>query len=282
MMKSKENEGLNFIVKEKNQKIQDALSQLESEMKKQKETEKELNIVKDKLLESFKEERLHNDLKSKFISMISHEYRTPLTVVLNSTYLLEKYIELDNKEKHSESIKRIQMAVNQMTELLEEVMKYSQSEGALNQTIMSSFSLTDTLNEVKTRINSKYNNEVELIYGTNDGFVVKSDKIFLESILYNLIENACKFSYGKPVEILIDYESESLVLKIKDKGIGIPEKDKENIFEPFFKAENAILTKGRGLGLSIANQYALSLKARIEFISDLNKGSVFTLIFAPN
>lgn len=226
-------------------------------------------------------EREHelNLLKSRFISMISHEYRTPLQTILLSTQLLMDYKDRLNDYEKGKYFERIQKSVSIMNNLLDDTI-------SLNKFDIEKFERNDTLINLK-EFCSEICREMQLIAGDkctiSVDFINVTDDIFLDGILIkdiltNLISNSIKYSFNH-TEILfrINVQAEDIVFTISDNGIGIPENEKDILFEPFFRAMNVGTISGTGLGLSIVKNTVEFLGGTIDFDTEENVGSTFII-----
>ena len=243
---------------------------------------KELNIAKDEVAVSLKKEKELSELKSRFVSMASHEFRTPLATILSSLSLIESYSANNNKEMQSKHVVRIKRTIMNLTEILNDVLSISKLEDG---GFVSSFEniniklfLSDIVKDF-SQILKKGQSIVHNHCGTNES---ATDKKFLRQIIVNLLSNAVKFSPEEGVIELISYISNVRIeIRIRDQGIGISKEDKIHLFEPFFRGSNATNIEGTGLGLSIVSKYVEMLNGTIEFESELNKGTQF-IINLPN
>lgn len=223
-----------------------------------------------------------NELKSRFISMASHEFRTPLASILSSIYLLEKYNELEAGEKRLNHINKIKNSVQGLNEILIDFLSLSQIEKGMIKNNPETFNLLrfieDVIEETKT---SAPNHSFEFIHKgeKQDVFL---DKKLLKICVTNLLGNAIKYSpLSKTIKIKAESKSEenNFCISIRDEGIGIPENDKPHIFQQFFRAKNADTFQGTGLGLNIIKKLITMMDGEISFTSQINKGSVFYLKF---
>lgn len=274
------NSALSSKVVEQEIGIQETLADLREEIENHKETESELIIAREELILSLDKEKALNEMKSKFISMISHEYRTPLTVLMNSTYLLNKYFELNEKQKFDDSINKINHSVVSMTDLLEEVIRFGHSDIDESESDLLLIDITHQINSVIANFENQEKKQFNITVDTSESpLFIKTDGRKVRLILNNLIKNAILYSTSIPeVTITVEKVSRDLLVSVKDKGIGITENDMDKIFEPFYRGENTIGKNGTGLGLPISKRYAESLSGQITFESQTGKGSNFTLI----
>jgi signal transduction histidine kinase len=235
--------------------------------------------MEDGLLAALDREKELGELKSRFVTMASHEFRTPLTAILASTFLLESYSGDDyNREKvvHANRIKR---SVNNLTNILNEFLSLEKLEA-------NKVSVVNTDINVHEYIQDDLLTEMDLIkkagqtieYDHTGKTNVLLDHHLLWSILTNLISNALKYSKpGAVVKVTSDLDETRLLLKVEDKGIGIPPDEQKNIFGRFFRARNATNIEGTGLGLHITQKYVGLLSGQISFESKLDEGTTFTV-----
>lgn len=245
----------------------------------------EENITTQKLIEQQREEALQkerqlNELKSRFVSMASHEFRTPLSTVLSSVSLIEKYIEKSDLEKTEKHIQRVKNAVAGLTEILNDFLSVEKLESNKHEVNNIEFNyqefVEDIVEEMKTII--KKDQEIELIFNAQSS-IIRSDSKILKNILYNLISNAIKYSEeGKTITFKNDIKNDQLNISVSDEGIGIPDEEQKELFGRFFRAKNVTNIKGTGLGLNIVKKYIEMLNGDITFESKLNRGSTFNII----
>jgi signal transduction histidine kinase len=232
------------------------------------------------LLAALDREKELGELKSRFVTMASHEFRTPLTAILASTFLLESYSGDDyNKEKvvHANRIKR---SVNNLTNILNEFLSLEKLEANKVSVVHSDINVPEYIQDDLI-------GEMDLIkkpgqaidYQHTGKAIVHLDHHLLWSILTNLISNALKYSRPEAIiRVTSDLNDDRLFIKVEDRGIGIPADEQKNIFGRFFRARNATNIEGTGLGLHITQKYVSLLKGEITFDSKLDEGTTFTVI----
>lgn len=236
----------------------------------------ELNKTKDELSYALKKEKDLNDLKSRFVSMASHEFRTPLATILSSLALITKYSEQNEKEKQMKHCDKIKTSVNNLTDIINDVLSVSKLEEGKMPVAFEKFDAHEfiTLSMAEIKIISKEGQEIKHTHAGEK--IIIQDKKALRHILLNLVSNAIKFSPPhSPINIHTEILNGSFKLTVTDSGIGISEKDQEHLFERFFRAENASNIQGTGLGLNIVVKYIELLNGEIDFKSKLNKGTTF-------
>lgn len=239
-----------------------------------------LKMAEEGLREALQIEKNLGKLKSRFVSMASHEFRTPLSTVLSSAYLIEKYFLTEDQPKREKHIQRIVSSVNMLTDILNEFLNVGTIEEGKLQAKFSEFNIKEiiqsTIEEMKN--NLKKNQQID--YQHEGNLMVFLDKSLLKNIVLNLISNASKFSPDKSmIEIKTFWQKNKMILSVKDQGIGISKEDKKHLMERFFRGSNAANIQGTGLGLHIVSKYAEMMNGNIKCKSELEKGTEFILTF---
>lgn len=242
------------------------------------------NKVRERTLElthALEKEKELNEMKSRFVSIASHEFRTPLSAILSSTSLVEHYTSPEQEEKRKKHIDRIKSSVRNLTSILDDFLSLEKLEQGKVEAHNSEFNLKefieDGVEEMEgmskrkhQKINFKYEGEEE----------VYQDKKILRNILLNLLSNAVKYSAeGKEIHISTEVKGKKAILSVRDEGIGIPADAQKNLFDKFFRAKNATNIQGTGLGLNIVRRYVELLDGTISFTSKENIGTTFTVEF---
>lgn len=255
------------------QKVEDRTKMLREALTELEHSKEELNIA----LENEKE---LNELKSGFVTVASHEFRTPLSTILSSAYLLDKYNDINPNPKVAKHLDRIKNAVSGMKNILEDFLSVGKLEEGLVQTKMETIEpallnniVSGILHELDVLLKAgqkiDYRNEV------NENVMV--DKNLLKNILLNLVSNAIKFSeVDNNITVSLSINNDDLVVQVSDSGIGISAEDQQHLFERFFRAKNASNIQGTGLGLHIVRRYLDLMNGRISLSSELNKGTTIT------
>ncbi|HEY3406290.1 MAG TPA: PAS domain-containing sensor histidine kinase [Ohtaekwangia sp.] len=258
--------------------LNQTISKLEEEVIERKKAEEEVR-------KSLEKERELNELKSKFVSIASHEFRTPLSTVLSSVSLIHQYNQRKESDKIEKHVQRIKSSVNHLTSILNDFLSLGKLEEGKIEVIQESIQLEKFLNEVGEEISPvlKENQKLFVVCDVSiDQF--ESDARILRNILFNLISNASKYSDpGKTIYIECAEMNGQITFSIRDEGIGIPKEDHRHMFERFFRASNAGQVQGTGLGLNIVKRYAELLEGTISFTSAYGEGSTFklTIPFKP-
>ncbi len=237
-------------------------------------------IAEEQMREALQKEKELNELKSRFVSMASHEFRTPLSTILSSTALAKKYTASEEQHKRERHYQRIEAAVKNLTEILEDFLSLNKLEENKITPKISTFNLATLINETieEMKLQAKSGQQIIFKSDTPGELYLTSDAHILKNILYNLVSNAIKYTpENKTIEVKTVKNKQNITISVKDEGIGIPEKEQKNLFQRFFRAENATNIKGTGLGLYITKKYLDLLKGTICFESKENKGTVFTI-----
>ena len=234
----------------------------DKEVKKSLEKEKDLNI-----------------LKTSFISMISHELRTPLTTIMLSADLLKRFGDKWSEEERLKHFQRIQDTVLKMTQLMENVLTVGRLEAGKFDFHPESLDIPSFCNTIVENI--EFNNAgkykiIYVIHGEEKG--VRADENLLWLILSNLLSNAIKYSpLHSEVNFDVQFSENEIEFIIADHGIGIPQKDLENLFQLFYRATNVGVTSGYGLGLNIVKRCVQAHGGTIKVDSKENEGTIFTV-----
>lgn len=236
----------------------------------------QLQTAQAELNQALAEEKELNQFKSRFVSMVSHEFRNPLNGISGMTQILQAYDDKLTPEKKIEVLGGLQRNVTKMTNLLDDVLVISRKElGKLefNPTLLELESFCrDLISEIQTVFNHKQT--INFVYQAEKTFNL--DSKLLHHILTNLLSNACKYS---PQDSIIDFEifntDSELVFIIRDRGIGIPPQDMPKLFNSFYRASNSEGFQGTGLGLAIVKEYVELHQGAIAVESELEIGTTF-------
>ncbi|HBC03517.1 MAG: PAS domain-containing sensor histidine kinase [Aequorivita sp.] len=264
-------------VEARTKELKQTIKELKEEVSKRKEAEY-------KIMESLRKERELNELKTKFLSLVSHEFKTPLSGILTSATLVGKYTETEHQEKREKHLRTIQNKVKYLNNILNDFLSIERLESGKATYKFDVFPLSKVVNEVIYNANMLLKDGQRINYPQNiDDILVNFDEKILELSLTNLINNAIKYSPAHTViDVVVIPQKDSLSIKIIDEGMGIPEKEQKYIFNRYFRAENALLDQGTGIGLNIVKSHLESLDGTITFESEQSKGSTFTITFPTN
>lgn len=246
--------------------------ELDDENKRRIEAEKNVN-------NALKKERELNELKTQFLSLVSHEFKTPLSGILTSAMLLSKYKLEKQQEKRDKHIKTITDKVHYLNNILNDFLSVEKLETGNIRYNPTTFKLSKVLNEVVYNANMLLKDGQKINYPEDiDDFSLHQDEKIIELTLSNIVHNAIKYSAENTViDIIITQNATETTFKVTDNGMGIPEKDQKNIFNRYFRAENVLLVQGTGIGLNIVKNHLENLGGTISFVSKENKGTTFTI-----
>lgn len=259
---------------------EDVTERKKLEFRKQKYTKELEQIVEDRTKElkvALAKEKNINKMKSAFVSMASHEFRTPLTSILSSTFLIKRYNDKKDYASARRHIERIKSSVHQLTNVLEDFLAIDKLERGIVTIKKETFDLQEFITEVVEEFEWMITENQQIRHVHKGLAEVFYDKNILRNILLNLISNAIKYSESD-VEIRTFVNKQSLKIEVEDRGVGIPEKDYKNLFTKFFRANNVAHIHGIGLGLSIVKHYVNVLGGTIIFNSKMGEGSTFKVL----
>lgn len=249
----------------------------------------ETNVTAQKMAEeemqkTLQKERQLNELKSRFVSMASHEFRTPLATILSSSNLVEKHVDRSSesrelKEKVGKHFSRIRSNVNNLTSILNDFLSLDKLEAGAVQMQVKSFRISELVREIADEFTPMMRNGQSIRFdseGSED--TVALDRQMLRNIMNNLLSNAIKYSAdNSTIHLRSKVDNNMLTIEVEDHGIGIPQEEQKQLFERFFRARNATNIQGTGLGLNIVKRYVDFMQGNITFESELDKGTVFKI-----
>ncbi|PAW94778.1 PAS domain-containing sensor histidine kinase [Mucilaginibacter sp. MD40] len=246
-----------------------------------KETVLALQDAKEEVSLSLEKEKELGQLKSRFVSMASHEFRTPLSAIQLSASLIDKYAQPYNSENIAKHVGKIKNAVSNLTTILNDFLSLEKLEAGKVEPSFAPFDLVKLAEEITEEMQLVAKQNQHIIYQhTGKQRLVNLDQNLLKNCIFNLIANAIKYSGENTfIEFNTELADDVCAVIVKDNGIGIPEKDQKNLFEPFFRAHNTGNIPGTGLGLNIVARYTQLMGGKISFSSVVNQGTSFTIIF---
>ncbi len=237
--------------------------------------------LQDDLRLALEKERDLGELKSRFVSIVSHEFRNPLAAILSAADLMANYADRMTDERKREHLEAIQEQVQHLTELMNDVLLIGKAENvgfAFNPAPLDLMAFCQTC--IKQVQETTGVSHALLLSIEGECGIVSADEKLLRHILMNLLTNAVKYSpTGSKVYIGLRCEPDEAVLYVRDEGIGIPEKDQPRLFEAFHRAGNVGLVSGTGLGLAITKRSAEAHKGTINFESAEGLGTTFVVTF---
>ena len=249
----------------------------------------EKNITEQKqaehdMINALNKERELNELKSRFVSMASHEFRTPLATVLSSVNLVIRHAENGNLESVAKHVGRIRNSVRNLTSILNDFLSLEKLEQGKVQFKPEEFSMCELARSVTEDIGgmTKDGQEVQLnccpgVDSCTSGKIKGLDPQLIRNILFNLLSNAIKYSKENTVILLTIRIAERLIITVEDQGIGIPLEEQQHLLERFFRAKNATHIQGTGLGLNIVKKHVDLMSGTIGFKSIPEQGTTFEI-----
>lgn len=271
--------------KEAELRLKEYASELESLVEERTKSLKKmvnaLSEAKEEVSLSLEKEKELNQMKSRFVSMASHEFRTPLSSVQLSSVLIEKYAAPFDNEHIKKHVGKIKNAVGNLTTILNDFLSLERLEAGNVEPTFVAFNLVKLAEELTEEMQLIAKEDQNIIYQhTGLESTVRLDQNLLRNCMINLISNAIKYSGEHTfIEFNTEVTDTQCIVTIKDNGIGIPESDQKNLFQPFFRAHNTGNIPGTGLGLNIVLRYANLMQGELQFESKLNQGATFTLSF---
>jgi PAS domain S-box-containing protein len=262
------------------QRVDDRTQMLAGAIKELEYTNKSLGKAEEELRRSLDAEKELGELKSRFVSTASHEFRTPLATILSSVSLIAKYIKPEDQEKRVKHIERIKSTVSDMREILNDFLSLSKlEEGKMRNSpvVFQVVSFCQAVTE-EMRMHAKAGQQIIYMHeGADEAYL---DNQLLKNVLINLLSNAIKFSEeGRQIQVKSIILDRSLDIYVSDSGIGMSQEDQKHLFERFFRAKNAASIQGTGLGLNIVRKYVELMGGEISFESEMNKGTTFRVSF---
>jgi PAS domain S-box-containing protein len=245
-----------------------------------KEALQKLEESQQELSESLDKEKQLNEIKSRFVSMASHEFRTPLSTILSSATLVSKYVKAEDNDKRERHLRKIKDSVGHLNGLLEDFLSLGKLEEGKVTVSISSFQIKEFIDDIieEMKVIQKNGQQIICNYKGEENFT--TDKRLLKNILINLLSNALKFSSeDRRIWINTQNDNKHLNVQIKDEGVGIPDEDQHHLFTTFFRGKNVTNIQGTGLGLPIVKRYIDLLKGNVSLKSKLEEGTIvnFTL-----
>ena len=271
--------------KEAEEKLKDYAAHLEELVEERtrslRKTVMALETAKEEVSLSLEKEKELGQLKSRFVSMASHEFRTPLSAVQLSASLIEKYAEPFDNPNIRKHVSKIKNAVDNLTTILNDFLSLEKLEAGKVEPTPSVFDLVKLAEDITEEMQLIAKQNQNIIYQhTGTSSTVNLDPNLLKNCIINLVGNAIKYSGENTfIEFNTEVNEQTCLITVKDNGIGIPDSDQKNLFEAFFRAHNTGSIPGTGLGLNIVARYARLMNGKVDFKSKLNHGTVFTISF---
>lgn len=287
----KHHEEIQRMQREELQRVSTEIKRLNSELEQKiadrtmmlRETLAQLEKSKKELEGALEKEKELSDLKSRFVSTVSHEFRTPLAAILSSASLLAKYTQRDEQPKRDRHIVRIKEGVQHLNDMLDDLLSLGKLEEGLVESKKEVLHCNEFMRDFISEMNEILKTGQQIVFTHSGEDKIYTDKRLLKNILLNLISNAIKFSpENSVIEVTCSNDNRQATLTVADKGIGISKEDQQHLFERFFRARNAQNIQGTGLGLHIVSKYVELLNGRLQFTSEENNGTTFTIIIPNN
>lgn len=251
---------------------------LKNKISKLTETEYQLRNDITELLSAIEFSKNLSEIKSIFVSTVSDNFRSPLSSILSSAQLISKYKKTEEQKNRERHIKKIEITVNGLNNILNELLNCRQLEEDKLIVNSEEFDIKDLINDVIAESKFILNRDADIQYNhEGKNTLIVSDQLKIRDLVENLVTNAIKFSNGKEVQVSSKFLDEKLLLTVRDQGIGIPKSDQPYIFRRFYRAGNANGTKGSGIGLSMVKKYVDSLNGHIQLFSEINNGTEFNV-----
>ncbi len=226
---------------------------------------------------AYEREKELNALKSRFVSMASHEFRTPLSTIMGSADLIARYAEAGDQEKIIKHVQRIRGKVRDLTSILNDFLSFErigQSDVVIQPETLDIVHFCIGLVE-ELRGTAKAGQALEYDHGSEERTIVM-DRTMLLNTITNLVTNAIKYSpEGSAIRLRTSINQGELLITVADRGIGIPVEDQPHLFTPFFRAQNVLTIQGTGLGLHLVKRYVDLMGGEITFTSTPGHGSSF-------
>ncbi len=269
------------IIQQQNDELDRKVEERTAELK---QINKNLAERTRELTDSLDRERELNEMKSRFVSIASHEFRTPLSTILSSSSLIKQYRETEQNENRIKHVDRIASNVKNLTCILDDFLSLEQLNSGKIDAPCICFDLKAFLGclveEMEEMVNKKNQHITYNYTGATD---VEQPQKIIRNIVLNLISNASKYSgAGKEIALDAGIHKGNVSISIRDQGIGIPQEDQKKLFAEFFRATNVENIQGTGLGLTIVKKYVELIGGGISFISKENEGTTFTVSFPQN
>ncbi len=239
-----------------------------------------LKMAEKELKVSLEKEKELSEMKSRFITMASHEFRTPLSTMLLSVQLLKKYQTHDAPDKVNKHLLRIESAIQVLNDILNDFLTVGKIQEGKYLYSPVTFNIQEHINSIIKEFDHTGKEEQLISYTHSGNEMVFLDPFLSQHIVLNLLSNAIKFTAKKAtVEVNTQWVDDRLVLSVKDHGIGIPAEYRKHLFEQFYRASNATNIQGTGLGLFTVNKYVELMNGTIRYTSKLDKGTRFVVTF---
>lgn len=231
------------------------------------------------MINALKKERELGELKSRFVSMASHEFRTPLSTILSSANLIARQNEPGRESQRLKNVERIRSSVRNLVDILNEFLSLGRLEQGKVSVNKEEFDLVAYMRSIVQELQhaQKPGQRINIL-AADKQMVVRQDKQFIRNIFLNLVSNSLKYSpEGRPVEVVMRTLGDRFNVKVIDQGVGIPEDEHKHLFDLFFRARNATNIEGTGLGLPIVKKFIDLMQGEIAVESQVDQGTTFSI-----
>ncbi len=269
---------LKLLNLELEKKVHDRTRELASMINKLENANTELESTQKELEAALEKEKELNELKTRFVSMASHEFRTPLSTILSSISLLKKYgTDAKFDDKRSKHYDRVSSNVRSLTNILNDFLSLDKLQNGNITCYPTHFNLKELCLDSIDELEEQLKEQQIINFRFSGAPMVCLDENLLKNSFLNLLSNAIKYS-EKDIHFTVDAVGEEINISVKDQGIGIPDEDKPHMFERFFRAKNVTNIQGTGLGLTIVKRYIDLMDGSIKFKSEYEIGTEFIIM----
>jgi two-component system, LuxR family, sensor kinase FixL len=255
---------------------------LNDEIEERRKVEEKLKAQESELKKSLEKERELGELKNRFISIASHEFRTPLATILSSASLIGKYNDESQQSNRERHLQKIQSSVVNLTGILNDFLSLSRLEEGKIDYKTEDIELISLFAGIKSEMEGLLKNGQVISFNFTqelESVILHLNLLALKNLMVNIVSNAIKYSpENSEIKIILERIDIGIRCEVIDQGIGIPDEEQKHLFSRFFRASNALHVQGTGLGLNIAGKYAEILGAKLSFESKLGEGTRFALI----
>jgi len=240
---------------------------------------RELEAASQSVAEALEKERELNALKSRFLSMASHEFRTPLATIMGSVDLIARYAEGPSADKVQRHVAKVRAKVRELTSILNDFLSLDKLEQGRTTVHPAPFDIVHLCIDLLEELRPLAKPGQELVFDHQGGpSQLTQDRQMLANVVSNLVTNAIKYSpEDHPIHLSTRCDGHTMHLEVTDRGIGIPADDQEHLFERFFRAGNVVNIQGTGLGLNIVRKYLDLMQGDISFRSCVGEGTTFSI-----
>ncbi|MGE7774843.1 PAS domain-containing sensor histidine kinase [Chitinophaga sp. NPDC101104] len=279
-LRKQSEDALRELNAELEQKVADRTESLSKLVKQMEMQMKEIERKDNELRMALQKEKDLNELKSRFVSMASHEFRTPLSTVLSSSYLISRYTAAEEQPQREKHIQRIVSSVNLLTDILNDFLSVGKIEEGRIHVRPATVNVESIIGATVQELFELNKKDQRISYVHTGDPEALLDPALLKHIILNLLSNAIKFSpEGSAIRVSSEREGQQLVIRVADQGRGISEDDQAHLFERFFRGNNVSDIQGTGLGLHIVAKYTELMDGNIQCRSQVGNGTEFILTF---